>query len=463
MAQPAMNHKIDDLRFRLKADPKSRLFFPLAEELRKAGGLQEAEDVLRSGLTHHPTYLSAWVSLGRVLRDAGKNTEAVDALTRALQLDPGNVVAARLLAEAYEALGEKVEAIKKYKLVQALMPGDQDLEAIVARLDADIVRARGGEQPAAAAPPPPPPPPVEEPEPFAEAAAPEPQPEPEAEPETEPQPEPVQEAAPEPEPEPEPEPIAAEPAFEAESPFASDDAEVFADAEQAVEEEHRVEVETGDVEPMLVAHDDSPFEEPLATSGYSSDAFAVEAPAGMHVEEAPLAAEVATPWQDEEEEPSPFAAEAAPVEEQPEEPSDVFAPVAETPFPAAEEVAVEEEPTDFTDTLTMADLYARQGLISDARHIYENILHRDPSNEDVRAKLNALPEANTVAEPEPEPELPPDDDESPFAPPPVAYTPDIAAVAATPRASAVSSSKQEKIARLDNWLAKVARRGEGRV
>src|SRR5207237_333257 len=70
MAQPAMNHKIDDLRFRLKADPKSRLFFPLAEELRKSGALPEAEEVLRSGLTHHPTYLSAWVSLGRVLRAA---------------------------------------------------------------------------------------------------------------------------------------------------------------------------------------------------------------------------------------------------------------------------------------------------------------------------------------------------------------------------------------------------------
>jgi len=113
----------------------------------------------------------------------------------------------------------------------------------------------------------------------------------------------------------------------------------------------------------------------------------------------------------------------------------------------------------------MADLYARQGLINDARHIYENILHRDPSNEDVRAKLNALPEANTVAEPMPEPELPPDDDESPFAPQAVAstaYAPVAAAGGATSHATA-ASSKHEKIARLDNWLAKVARRGEGRV
>ncbi|HEX2121936.1 MAG TPA: tetratricopeptide repeat protein, partial [Thermoanaerobaculia bacterium] len=138
MAQPATNAKIEELRFRLKTDPKSRLFYPLAEELRKAGQVTEAEQVLRHGLTVHTTYLSAWVSLGRVLRDQKKDREAVEALSYALQLDPGNVVAARLLADAYLSLGEKVEAIKKYKLVHALLPADQELEATIAALDREI-------------------------------------------------------------------------------------------------------------------------------------------------------------------------------------------------------------------------------------------------------------------------------------------------------------------------------------
>ena len=133
-----MNAKIEELRFRLKTDPKSRLFFPLAEELRKAGQLEEAEQVLRTGLTQHTTYLSAWVSLGRVLRDQKKDGESVEALSRALQLDPGNVVAARLLADTHMGLGDKVEAIKKYKLVHALMPGDDEVEGIVASLDAEL-------------------------------------------------------------------------------------------------------------------------------------------------------------------------------------------------------------------------------------------------------------------------------------------------------------------------------------
>src|SRR5713226_3257634 len=122
MAQPATTPKIEELRFRLKTDPKNRLFYPLAEELRKVGQYAEAEQVLRAGLVSHPTYLSAWVSLGRVSRELKKDQAAVEALNRALQLDPGNVVAARLLADSHFDLGDRLEAIKKYKLVRALLP-----------------------------------------------------------------------------------------------------------------------------------------------------------------------------------------------------------------------------------------------------------------------------------------------------------------------------------------------------
>src|SRR5215470_7205681 len=166
MAQGPSNPKIEELRFRLKADPKNRLFYPLAEELRKVSQFAEAEQVLRAGLTHHPTYLSAWVSLGRVLRELGKNGEAVEALSKALQLDPGNVVAARLLADAYLALGDKVEAIKKYKLVHALLPSDQELQGLIERLDREV------NPPFPALVEDPPPAPAEEETPFAAAPTP---------------------------------------------------------------------------------------------------------------------------------------------------------------------------------------------------------------------------------------------------------------------------------------------------
>ena len=141
MAQPATTAKIEELRFKLKTDPKSRLFYQLAEELRRAGHFDESEQVLRSGLQVYPTYLAAWVSLGRTLREQKNDAGAVDALNKALQLDPGNVVAARILADAYLALGEKIEAIKKYKLVHALLPSDEDLRVTIEQLERDLQEA----------------------------------------------------------------------------------------------------------------------------------------------------------------------------------------------------------------------------------------------------------------------------------------------------------------------------------
>jgi tetratricopeptide (TPR) repeat protein len=352
MAQPATHAKLEELRFKLKTDPKSRLFYQLAEELRKAGHFDESEQILRSGLLVYPTYLAAWVSLGRTLREQKNDAGAVEALNKALQLDPGNVVAARILADAYLALGEKVEAIKKYKLVHALLPADEDLRAQIDRLERELE-----------------PPPAAEPEAVAE-------PDPEVAPEAESSPldTPLgmtQEFS---------LPTSVSAAFsvpaEVESPF-DQTMPPFEEAERSLEAEARVEEATADVEPMSLAHDESPFEEPV--TGFSGAAMEVEAASGMHIDAAPLAAEVPAPVFETEDVPEPFAEDA-------------------------------------TNTITMADLYVRQGLVEDARHIYENILARDPGNAEVRGKLDAI--ARRI---------------------------------------------NPKVAQLERWLSKVARREVGRV
>jgi tetratricopeptide (TPR) repeat protein len=302
MAQPASNPKIEELRFRVKTDPKSRLFYPLAEELRRINRFDEAEQVLRAGLTHHASYLSAWVSLGRVLREQDKHRDAVEALTKALQIDPGNVVVARLLADCYLALGDRVEAIKKYKLVRALLPADEGLAGIIAQIERELH-------------------PIV---PLEVSALP-----------------PVYERL-----------------VTEEMPFMTDDGP--ASAKAAIKKEQRKDEATGDAEPMRAAHAASPFEDPA--TDYTAATLDVERPPGMHVESAPLAADIPAPWHDEE---------AA---------SDVFAP-AEAATPPAD---------DLTTTLTMADLYVQQGLPDQARPIYERILQRDPDNRAVRDKLESL-------------------------------------------------------------------------
>lgn len=313
MAQPATNPKIEELRFRLKADPKSRLFFPLAEELRKVDQLSEAEQVLRGGLANHPTYLSAWVSLGRILREENKQPDAVEALNKALQIDPGNVVAARLLAEAYDALGDKLEALKKYKLVRALLPPDEELDARIEKLEEDLNPVTLFN------------PPGEDTLRGAASATPEPL---------------------------------------DESPFVSEESRIEGDAAATITREQQVGQATGDAEPMSAAHSDSPFEEPLSAA--TADAVSVEQPEGIHVEPAPLSADVATPWSEEE------------------TASDVFAPA--EPAAAAPPAAA----SDAAETVTMADLYVQQGFREKAREIYLKILERNPENREVRLKLDAL-------------------------------------------------------------------------
>lgn len=296
MAQQATSPKIEELRFKLKAEPKSRLFYQLAEELRKVKAFGEADEVLRSGLGHNPTYLAAWVSLGRVLREEDKHRDAVDAFARALQLDPGNAVAARLMADTYYHLGDKIEAIKKYKLARALMPADVELDALIDRIDDEInpVTIHRGTSPGRA---------------------------------------------------------------ESTQPGKSVDTQPPTPLPERSDP-----VSTADVEPMRVAHDQSPFEEPAPS--YTSAAVDVEQPAGMHIDPAPVAAaEVPATWMEEEK-----AAE-------------VFEPAPAPAAPSADDVA---------NTLTMAELYVQQGFPDRAQSIYASILDRDPNNDAVRAKLDAL-------------------------------------------------------------------------
>lgn len=459
MASAGTNPKIEELRFKLKTDPKSRLFYPLAEELRKVGQFAEAEQVLRAGLGTHATYLSAWVVLGRVLREQSKHAEAVTALSQALELDRGNVVVARLLAESYLAMGEKVEAIKKYKLVAALMPGDEDTEAAIARLEIEL---GGGAASAAsapsrtvpdAAPPPVPPPSAPPPAPAASAA-------------------PTTITAPVPSP----------PAVSVVEP----DAEPFDITYTGLRNPPSRDLATGDSDPMRAQHEESPFEEPAADAGYGADAFSLEEPAGMHLAPPPFEAGLAEPFPAE-----PFAAETGTAPASASEEADLDEPAPDVapgflqgrfdanvpPPPAASD--------DFAKTITMADLYANQGLIDEARDIYEDVLARDPDNAAVRARLEALEEREAAGQPadsddewsrteereHPGPfgmRLP--EDEEPtleMRAPQAAEARGEAPAPAPPPAEAAGTPEMpkagDKVEKLESWLSKLKRPGVGSV
>jgi tetratricopeptide (TPR) repeat protein len=91
--------RIDDLRRRVEADPTSIAFAALAEEYRRAGQYDEAVAVCRTGLTRHPAYLSARVTLGRALLELNELDAAQAELEAVLKIAPENLAATRALGD----------------------------------------------------------------------------------------------------------------------------------------------------------------------------------------------------------------------------------------------------------------------------------------------------------------------------------------------------------------------------
>jgi tetratricopeptide (TPR) repeat protein len=87
--------RIEELRRRVRRDAASIAFAQLAEEHRRAGEFEEAVRICRAGLTQHPGYLSARVTLARALIELGRLDEAAVDLERVLQAAPDNLAALR--------------------------------------------------------------------------------------------------------------------------------------------------------------------------------------------------------------------------------------------------------------------------------------------------------------------------------------------------------------------------------
>jgi tetratricopeptide (TPR) repeat protein len=134
----ADNPRIDDLRRRVQKDPASIAFAQLAEEHRRAAQYQESVEVCRAGLTVHPTYLSARVTLGRSLLELGQLDEARVELETVFKSAPENLAAIRGVAEICHSQGALADALKYYKSALAIARNDPELEQTVTDLSQKI-------------------------------------------------------------------------------------------------------------------------------------------------------------------------------------------------------------------------------------------------------------------------------------------------------------------------------------
>ena len=129
---------IDKLKEKVAKDPSSKLFVPLAEEYRKAGKLDEAINVLKSGIERQPSYMSARVALSKIYLEKGMLNEARDELEKVVKSIPDNLFAQRKLADIYKQLGDKERAISQYKVVLRLNPLDEEALNILKELEGPV-------------------------------------------------------------------------------------------------------------------------------------------------------------------------------------------------------------------------------------------------------------------------------------------------------------------------------------
>jgi tetratricopeptide (TPR) repeat protein len=119
---------IDALRESYEKDPNSKLFMPLAEQLRRRGCYGEAIDICMRGKATHPRYVSCRVLLGRCLIELGMREEARRELEEVLELDRENVFSLRVMAEILRAQGSLREAVDYYRALLRISPTDMDAQ-----------------------------------------------------------------------------------------------------------------------------------------------------------------------------------------------------------------------------------------------------------------------------------------------------------------------------------------------
>jgi tetratricopeptide (TPR) repeat protein len=128
--------RLSQLRARWQADPSSRIFLQIAEELRHLGRVKEALDVLDAGLKEHPGYLSALVAKGRCLLELGAPERAGAVLERVVQQDATQMVANKLLVRAYIGTGDPERARQRLDLYRLLNDSDPEIEELRRRVAA---------------------------------------------------------------------------------------------------------------------------------------------------------------------------------------------------------------------------------------------------------------------------------------------------------------------------------------
>ena len=122
---------------RLKSDPSSYCFAPLAEVYLQAGLLDDALAVSRTGVSKHPGYADGQMALARVCHQKGLVDECRRALETVATAVPGHAEAQRLLARLYKESGDDQAAVQALHTLLSFHPDD-----VSAKIELDALQQK---------------------------------------------------------------------------------------------------------------------------------------------------------------------------------------------------------------------------------------------------------------------------------------------------------------------------------
>ncbi len=127
-----------DIEEKVKGNPSSRLFAPLADRYRKAGLVEKAIDILLRGLQRHPRYVSARVLLARCYVEQGDLEKAREEYLGVLDLDAGNLVALKALGEISRRLGDLEASRGWFRSYLDEFPGDEEMRLALSEIEVSL-------------------------------------------------------------------------------------------------------------------------------------------------------------------------------------------------------------------------------------------------------------------------------------------------------------------------------------
>ncbi|NMB74593.1 MAG: tetratricopeptide repeat protein [Myxococcales bacterium] len=135
--KPASNTQIRNYFDVLKADPRSRVFAPLAEALIRRGRLQDADQICRLGLEANPDFADGHLAYARVLFFLFRYMEALREVKLTLALDPKCADAYAIAADVFLARSQHQPAVEACLRALDLDPDNGDARRILDRLSAE--------------------------------------------------------------------------------------------------------------------------------------------------------------------------------------------------------------------------------------------------------------------------------------------------------------------------------------